>query len=113
MHRSDAQHGALAEAARRRANRWHYYVNHPCDPNMLNDVAWRDIEAGEEITTDYASSEASPNYHLEPCMCGSSLCRGRITGNDWKQPEVQQRYRGSFTPHIEGLIRALTRPAND
>jgi hypothetical protein len=22
----------------------YYYVNHSCDPNMLNDTAWRDIE---------------------------------------------------------------------
>jgi uncharacterized protein len=83
----------------------YYYVNHSCDPNMLNYVAWRDIEAGEEITTDYAYCEASPNYHLEPCSCGSSICRGRVTGNDWKLPELRQRYRGYFTPHIERLIR--------
>jgi uncharacterized protein len=83
----------------------YYYVNHSCDPNMLNDVAWREIEAGEEITTDYAYCEASPNYHLEHCNCGSSFCRGRMTGNDWQMPELQQRYRGYFTPHIERLIR--------
>jgi hypothetical protein len=35
----------------------YYYVNHSCDPNMLNDTAWRDIQAGEEITTDYAYCE--------------------------------------------------------
>jgi SET domain-containing protein len=89
----------------------YYYFNHSCDPNMLNDIAWRDIHAGEEITTDYAYCEASPHYSLEPCFCGSSLCRGRVTGNDWKRTELQQRYRGYFTPHIERLIQAMH--AND
>jgi hypothetical protein len=86
----------------------YYYVNHSCDPNMLNHVAWRDIQAGEEITTDYAYGEASPSYRLEPCLCGSSLCRDRVTGDDWKIPELQRRYRGYFTPHIERMIRALS-----
>jgi uncharacterized protein len=91
----------------------YYYVNHSCDPNMLNDVAWRDIEAGEEITTDYAYGEASPNYRLEPCSCRSSMCRGRVTGNDWKLPELQQRYHGYFTSHIERLIRESRAQGND
>ncbi len=86
----------------------YYYVNHSCDPSMLNDVAFRDIAAGEEITTDYAYCEASPNYRLEPCGCGSPLCRGRMTGDDWRIPALQQRYRGYFTPHIERLIRAAS-----
>ncbi len=85
----------------------YYYVNHSCNPNMLNDTAWRDIQPGEEITTDYAYCEASPGYVLEPCRCGTELCRGRVTGSDWKLPELQQRYRGFFTPHIERLIRAM------
>ena len=91
----------------------YYYVNHSCDPNMLNDVAWRDIKAGEEITTDYAYCEASSDYRLEPCSCGSSICRKRMTGNDWKLPELQQRYRGYFTPHIERLIRESSTQEND
>ena len=85
----------------------YYYVNHSCDPNMLNYTAWHDIQAGEEITSDYAYCEASPNYRLEPCACGSRLCRGRVTGDDWRLPELQQRYRGHFTAHIERLIQAL------
>jgi SET domain-containing protein len=84
-----------------------YYVNHSCDPSMLNQIAWRDIRAGEEITTDYAYGEAGPNYLLEPCRCGTALCRGRLTGNDWRLPELQERYRGYFTPHVERLIREL------
>lgn len=86
----------------------YYYINHSCEPNMLNNTAWRDIQAGEEITTDYAYCEAAPSYLLELCSCGSTLCRGRVTGYDWQLPELQQRYRGYFTPHIERLIQTAT-----
>jgi len=83
----------------------YYYVNHSCDPNTLNSMAWRDIKAGEEITTDYASYQSFSAYRLEPCNCGTAKCRGRMTGDDWKIPELQQRYRGYFSPYIERLIR--------
>jgi len=79
---------------------------------MLNNMAARDIEAGEEITTDYASYQSFPSYRLEPCTCGTALCRGRMTGNDWKMPELQQRYRGYFTPYIERLIREANAPTD-
>lgn len=85
----------------------HYYVNHSCDPSMLNDVAWRDIQPGEEVTTDYAYCEASPNYLLEPCRCGTALCRGRVTGHDWRIPALQRRYHGFFTLHIARMIAEL------
>ena len=83
----------------------YYYVNHSCDPNMLNAIAWRDIAAGTEITTDYAYCEAGSRVILEQCGCGTARCRGRITGDDWRLPELQRRYRGYFTPYIERLIR--------
>jgi hypothetical protein len=50
------------------------------------------IRAGEEMTTDYAYCEAYPGYRLEPCICGSGICRGRVTGDDWQIPELQRRY---------------------
>ena len=81
-----------------------YYVNHSCDPNFLNRMAWRDIETNQELTTDFATFQSFPKYLLEPCNCGSSNCRGRMTGNDWKLPELQERYRGYFSAHIERLI---------
>jgi len=81
-----------------------YYVNHSCDPNFIGRMAWRDIEANEELTTDFATFQPFSEYLLEPCNCGSSNCRGRMTGNDWQLPELQKRYRGHFTPHIERLI---------
>src|SRR6266545_4909933 len=50
-----------------------YYVNHSCDPNMLDFTAWRDIAAGEEITTDFAYCTAAPNYCLEAAGVATAL----------------------------------------
>jgi SET domain-containing protein len=52
------------------------YVNHSCDPNTrvhkLADVAMRDINAGEEITGDYASDGILIGFS---CNCGSKNCK--------------------------------------
>lgn len=57
------------------------YVAHSCEPNcgiknLFNIVAMRDIEAGEEVTWDYAMSEDS-NFRMD-CLCGKSTCRGTV-----------------------------------
>jgi hypothetical protein len=82
-----------------------YFLNHSCDPNLwLQDeitlIARREIQAGEEVTGDYALWETDPAWVIEPCRCGALACRGRITGNDWQIPALQQRYRGHFVPLI-------------
>lgn len=57
--------------------------NHSCDPNTffdgLNVLANKNIHKGEELTLDYAQFL---DENMEPfdCQCGSSLCRGRISG---------------------------------
>ncbi len=85
-----------------------YYTNHSCDPNMWGDhLARRDIQAGEELTTDFATFQPYSPYSLDPCLCGSSICRGKMTGDDWKLPELQERYKGYFTPYIERLIEEM------
>ena len=86
------------------------FINHSCDPNVgfkgqVVYVARRDIEAGEELCHDY-SMERSDNYSLD-CHCGSPLCRGMITGNDWKLPDLQQRYGDYFSIYLLRKIRKL------
>ncbi len=86
-----------------------YFVNHSCDPSVwmadtTTVVARRAILQGEEITGDYAVWESNPAYVVDPCRCGSALCRGRLTGDDWKLPELQARYRGHFLPYIAQRI---------
>lgn len=61
-------------------------VNHSCAPNArvrrsgegLELVATRDIEAGEEVTTDY--SRTSPQGWEMECNCGEGRCVGVVRG---------------------------------
>lgn len=78
-------------------------INHSCDANVGFDgqvtyVALRDIAAGEELCHDYAMMRTAP-YELD-CACGTAICRGTVTGNDWKLPALQERYGNRFQPHI-------------
>ena len=61
-------------------------INHSCEPNTwldgLNTYARRDIRRGEELTIDYATF-CIDNADFE-CSCRSPICRGKITGQDWK-----------------------------
>ena len=84
------------------------FINHSCDPNVgfrgqVVYVALRDIKAGEELCHDY-SMERSDDYQLD-CHCGSSLCRGKITGDDWQLAELQQRYGDFFSVYLLNKIK--------
>jgi hypothetical protein len=84
------------------------YVNHSCNPNaglsgQIALVAMRDIRPGEEVCFDYAMSDTTP-YDEFQCSCGQPTCRGSIGGNDWQKPELQKRYAGFFSPHVQRRI---------
>ena len=86
------------------------FINHSCDPNVGFDgqityVAMRGIEPGVELCHDYAMARTD-TYSLD-CLCGSELCRGTVTGEDWKMPELQRRYRGYFSSYILKKITML------
>lgn len=87
------------------------WFNHSCSPNagmtgQIALVALRDIEAGEEVCYDYAMSDGSP-YDEFTCYCGAPECRGRITGDDWRRPELWQRYGRHFSPYLQRRIEQL------
>jgi SET domain-containing protein len=97
----------LSPVAKEEVDRLTIFINHSCDPNVGFDgqityVAMRDIEPGEELCHDYAM-ERTDNYSLD-CRCGSVLCRGKVTGDDWKNPELQQRYGKYFSSYILSKI---------
>ena len=84
-------------------------VNHSCDSNcglQVNDtgchnlVAIKDIAEGEEITYDYAMENYTIEHFPPQCMCGSSKCRGKITG--WKDlpKEKKEEYRPWAAPYL-------------
>ncbi|TFH21592.1 MAG: SET domain-containing protein-lysine N-methyltransferase, partial [Myxococcales bacterium] len=84
------------------------WVNHCCEPNagmngQISLVALCDIHAGEEICFDYAMTDAS-DYDEFDCRCGARQCRGRVTGSDWMQEDVVERYAGYFSTYIERRV---------
>ena len=87
------------------------FINHSCEPNCVLTgsvvlVAGRDIAVGEELGYDYATTDGS-DYDEFECACGATQCRGKISGHDWMLPELQLRYRGSFSPYLAKRIAAL------
>ena len=87
------------------------YINHSCEPNAGLDgqiaiVAMQLIRPGDEVTIDYAMCDGSP-YDEFDCACGSVQCRGRVTGNDWRDPLLWKRYAGHFSPYLLRRIAAL------
>jgi hypothetical protein len=82
--------------------------NHSCDPNMwmgdaVTVVARRGIDIGVEATVDYALMTANEDWSMV-CNCRSALCRGVVRGGDWRRIDLQQRYRGHWSPFIEQRI---------
>ena len=83
------------------------YGNHSCDPNLWleNEVTVatrRPVAAGEELTIDYGTMTVLP-WQME-CRCGAASCRGVVTGDDWRRPDLQERYAGRSSPFINARM---------
>jgi hypothetical protein len=83
-------------------------MNHCCHPNcgvkgQIIFVAMQDIEINDELTFDYAMTETDPRYDID-LKCDKSNCRNKFTGNDWKLPELQKKYRSYFSMYIQEKI---------
>ena len=101
----------LSPASERGLDKTAIFFNHSCEPNVKIDGqitfrSIREIALGEELTVDFATIEARPDFRII-CSCQSNLCRKKITGNDWLDPNLQARYRGSFASFIERKIVLL------
>jgi hypothetical protein len=84
-------------------------VNHSCDPNCgvrLNDeqafdvVARQQIDAGQELTFDYAMRNFTIDHFPDVCLCGAERCRGSVTG--WKDLTAAQKadYGDLVAPYL-------------
>jgi uncharacterized protein len=87
------------------------HIVHSCEPNCgmsggMLLVALRDIAPGEALTYDFAMTDGD-DYDSFDCGCGSSLCRGSVTGQDWMLAELQLRHRGHFSPYLARRISKL------
>jgi len=91
------------------------FVNHSCEPNVgfagnVVLAAMRDVEPGEELTTDYALFDTPAAGTTMTCSCGTPSCRGTVTGDDWRVPALRARYAGWFSRYLEDRQKALDQP---
>lgn len=74
---------------------------HSCDPNVMLDMqdftiwAIKDIEPGEALTMDYASTE-DKLFKQFRCLCESGNCRHWISGRKEKVTEEGEEYLKSL-----------------
>ncbi|HJP90660.1 MAG TPA: SET domain-containing protein-lysine N-methyltransferase [Pyrinomonadaceae bacterium] len=83
------------------------FSNHSCDPNIgvqgqIVFVAMRNIQAGEELTHDWATTD-DDDYEIE-CNCGAADCRKVLTGRDWQRKDLQEKYKGFISRYLEDKI---------
>ena len=83
------------------------FSNHSCNPNIgiqgqIVFVAMRDIAPGEELTHDWATTD-DDTYEME-CRCNAPHCRKVVTGQDWRKKELQEKYRGFMSWHLQQKI---------
>jgi len=84
------------------------YLNHSCAPNIVVDTerlevrALRDIDAGEELTFFYPSTEWEMDRPFA-CLCGAPGCIGRVSGARFLPTEALERY--ALSEHVARLLR--------
>jgi uncharacterized protein len=83
------------------------FSNHSCDPTIgiqgqIVFIALRDIQPGEELTHDWATTDDG-TYTMR-CNCGAQNCRGMITGQDWRRQDLQEKYRGYMAWYLQRKI---------
>jgi hypothetical protein len=88
-------------------------INHSCDPNCgvlvrpeaesLEIYALRPIAEGEELFTDYASFEYEILHMPGRCLCGTSICRGKITG----YKDLPESRKAALGRYIAGYLREM------
>lgn len=83
------------------------HLNHSCDPNVgikgqISFFAMRNIVSGEELAFDYATGD-DDDWKME-CQCGTPACRDKLSGQDWRKPELQRKYAGWFSQYLESKI---------
>jgi hypothetical protein len=100
----------FSDGRRHRVLLWDHgrYVNHSCAPNCGGtefgfEIALRDIEAGEQLSNDYATLFMGPSEAFH-CECGALRCRGDI---DHRQvPEAVAAVRRALTQALDFIESA-------
>lgn len=92
------------------------FLNHSCEPNcglllrrndeVMEIQALRPLAAGDELTLDYATFEYEILFMSEPCLCGASRCRGRITGFKDLPVELVEYYGDYIADYLQQMATA-------
>ena len=93
-------------------------VNHSCDPNCgvrlnvgqaFDFVARRPIDAGHELTFDYAMRNFTIDHFPTVCLCGAARCRVSVTG--WKDLPAARKadYGELVAPYLRAMDDELAR----
>ena len=85
------------------------YFNHSCSPNCLpiNENIWiaiKDILPNDELTIDYITFDSNVYSNMPHCRCSSTNCRKSLRSDDYKLPDIQERYKGHFVSFIQDKI---------
>jgi hypothetical protein len=80
------------------------YINHSCSANVAFGrnrrlYALREIAVGEEITLDYSTTEADPNWSMA-CSCRAENCRKTLFA-------IQYSYQGECPPPASPLMQRI------
>ncbi|MEI8230473.1 MAG: SET domain-containing protein [Candidatus Peregrinibacteria bacterium] len=95
------------------------YINHSCSPNagfkgQIFLVAMKDLIKDEQISFDYcmvlSKATGVKKAYKFSCHCCSPECRKVVTWNDWKNPLLQEKYKGYFQYYLEDKIKKLKIP---
>ena len=93
-------------------NSYGWNLNHSCEPNCgikgAHIVAMRDINKGEEITIDYATSTCDERWSLA-CHCKSKKCRKVIQSFQYLPNRLKRRYGEFILPYFKNQ-KFLVRP---
>ncbi len=92
-------------------------VNHSCDPNCgvrinaeqaFDFVARRPIDAGQEVTFDYAMRNYTIDHFPAVCLCGAAECRGSVTG--WKDLPIARKadYGELVAPYLREMDAGMS-----
>ena len=62
-------------------------------------VAVEEIAKDDELTYDYGIAQTNPRFRMV-CKCRSRICRGIITGDDWKKENLKTEKGPQNAPSI-------------
>lgn len=85
-----------------------HYANHSCGPNLWHVGPYelatrRAVRATEELTLDYGTNSGAAGFEMR-CRCGAAVCRGTISSDDWRRPDLQALYGEHWTPALRARI---------